>query len=213
MTVPNRAILNVAEEVFCKPTAREPKDTVEAIWGQIFAVSSAAPNLMQKIQGRRLSPTELRFVLLSAMLCSAISETCSNRRTYIGRIMELPKQVQHCLMTLIESFPRSQVGMTPSKSPQSTPTTKERTPKTTPSRSAVEATPKSAAARKNSGQPSTPGPTPGRRVGFSSPPAYGVQSTEKDLISILAWIRTIPLFNGMTGLTNTAVFSDRKVVR
>lgn len=229
----------MTEEVLALPnTEMEELDDVEAIWGRIFAALST-PKLLQKIAGRRLGPGELRFVLLSCLLSTAVSEGCLQRVTYIRRITGLSNDVQHALMMLIETFPK-----TPRKSPG-----RAKTPTKSPARSRVSGksparsiaasaslrtpnssrgsqeeleTPRSSGSRRDldtSFASTSRNSTPARpRRSFTSIRSLQSESrtnsegnNDSDLVALTNWIRSFPQMSGLGSLSNVRVLHDMKV--
>ena len=156
------AIHKIALEICGKDNtnATPPKypKNAEGIYGMIFQELSS-PALMQRIAGKRVTSTDLRTELICELLVRSVAETCANRRTYIGRILDLPKPVQEMLRIVIE---RSIKASTPQKkqqkpsvrqqSPQihepSTPIVNMSATKTTPSGGVHSRTPKSSGSRR-----------------------------------------------------------------
>lgn len=101
----NRAILQAAAEI-CnrKPTSQFNK----GCWGEIAKWVGCQSNSKET-------------TILSALLCFAIDEACTERNTYIGRIMGLDKNVQRTLMQLIKDFNDQKVEATPPKRSDSHP--------------------------------------------------------------------------------------------
>lgn len=214
------------------PANEEATDEVEAIWGQIFTALST-PKLLQKIAGRRLDSGELRFVLVSCLLSTAIGEGCSTRVTYINRIMGLPKDMQHALMTLIEAFPKTprrspSRSKTPTKSPA-----RSRTSGKSPSRSSIRTpqssrgqledieTPKSSGSRRDldhsfSSVARMSTPSRPRRtfttIRTSQTESKKVPTSSNiELMALISWIRTFPQMSGLGSLSTFDVLDDMKV--
>jgi hypothetical protein len=104
------AILQIAQDIFENSAVASSADD-EDVWGTIFRlVTNEVPSILQNFTQSRVSELQLRVVLLSAVLCHAVS--CTNRRTYIERIMELIPTVQQQLMAVIE---KHKMNATPSK--------------------------------------------------------------------------------------------------
>ncbi|KAI2502849.1 hypothetical protein MHU86_11596 [Fragilaria crotonensis] len=227
-----RAVLRVTEEILAMPLNDDAAIEVEAIWGQIFTALST-PKLLQKIAGRRLVPGELRFVLVSCLLSTAIGEGCLQRVTYINRIMGLSKEMQHALMTLIEAFPKTprrspSRSKTPTKSPARSRTSGRspsrssiRTPQSTrPKQDEIE-TPRSSGSRRdldNSFSSVTRMSTPSRpRRSFTSirssqtEPRKAPTASNIELTALISWIRTFPQMSGLGSLSNLEVLDNMKV--
>ena len=233
-----RNILRITEEILARPPS-EALGNVESIWGEVFAALST-PKLLQKIAGRRLGSGELRFVLLSCLLSTSVGEGCTQRITYINRIMSLSKDMQHALMTLVEAFPK-----TPHKSPG-----RAKTPTKSPGRTRIPG--KSPGCRSTG----TPGKSPGRltrtpmsshrqqeveiprssgsrrdldssfaSVSCNSTPSLprrsfsttlqteprSIISTKNDLLALMDWIRTFPQMAGIGPMSHAEVLEDLKV--
>jgi len=114
--------IDVAKAVLCvtalvsgkareQQEATNREDDAEKVWGLIFSCLNG-PKVMQLIAGRRVSSLELKHILLSSLVCACVSPTCTQRIEYINRIMALPNHIQHTLMKIIETYPK-----TPLKSP------------------------------------------------------------------------------------------------
>ena len=224
--------MKVTEEVLALPANDEAINDVEAIWGQIFTALST-PKLLQKIAGRRLSSGELRFVLVSCLLSTAIGEGCLQRVTYINRIMGLAKDMQHALMTLIEAFPKTprrspSRSKTPTKSParsrssgRSTSRSSIRTPQSTREQQDVIETPRSSRSRRDLDQSFSSV----ARMSTSSRPRRSFTSLRSpqtelktvhtasniELMALFSWIRTFPQMSGLGPLSNLDVLDNMKV--
>jgi hypothetical protein len=227
----------VTGEVLALPnTTLDESDDVEAIWGRIFAALST-PKLLQKIAGRRLGPGDLRFVLLSCLLSTAVSEGCLQRVTYISRIMGLPNDVQHTLMMLIETFPKTPRkspgrAKTPTKSPARSResgksparsiTASSRTPISSRGTQEEVETPRSSGSRRDldsSFASVSRNSTPGRpRRSFTSIRSLQLESrttsgkdNNSDLVALTSWIRSFPQMSGLGSLSNVGALDDMKV--
>ena len=205
-------------------------DDVEAVWGQVFGALST-PKLLQKIAGRRLATGELRFVLVSCLLSTAIGDGCLNRVMYINRILQLSKETQHALMNLIEAFPKTPCrspsrSKTPTKSPARSRTTGKSPATTTTPQSnkgqPVEAqTPRSSGSRRNldlSFSSCIRMSTPARpRRSFSSVRSpqtearIATQTINVELMALVSWIRTFPQMSGLGSLSTLDALHDMKV--
>lgn len=105
LTIFPRSIVTIAQAMCGKqaPPVGDPS-SVDSFWGSLFGlVSSIDPSVLQQLAGIRVSTVELRILLLSKLLCFCVSETCQQRRTYIGGILQLTDHDQLVLKGIIES--------------------------------------------------------------------------------------------------------------
>lgn len=114
-----RCILNITEEVLSR-TMSPPSlySTSEQTWA---AIRNLALTLLDDTESHLLSLYEPHhhhprshappltqqqqqhyYLVLSTVLCHVVSEECEQRKTYIGRILNLAKPVQHALMNIIK---------------------------------------------------------------------------------------------------------------
>uniref|UniRef100_A0A7S1ZBF5 Hook C-terminal domain-containing protein n=1 Tax=Ditylum brightwellii TaxID=49249 RepID=A0A7S1ZBF5_9STRA len=105
-----RAMLRVAEEIYGKSDSIRDSSQLqlseEESWVKICGITGS---------NSTNNSLENKNVVLSALLCRAISDDCALRQNYIARIMSLPSHIQRVLMKIIEN------GMNPCSSPKSPP--------------------------------------------------------------------------------------------
>lgn len=232
-------VLRVTEEILDREVTSPASTTVESIWAQVFSTLSS-PKLLQKMAGRRLCSTELRFVLLCALLSTSVHPTCDDRITYINRIMTLSKPVQHSLMTLIESFPKTpnkakspgrfrsparptatasalranaNVGRSPGRR---TPGRLIRTPMSSRRSSndedsnSVAETPRSSNARRRFPADTNNCFLKNNKNNISAT-KLKMFPEEPDLLALMGWIRSFPQLHGLGSLSQLEVLNDVKV--
>lgn len=101
--LPRSAILHVAEHLCGQQPSPPAFAAVDDIWAAVYnVVARVAPSSARMCDAPSMSLKDRQAALLSALLCYAVSDGCSDRQTHVGMILSLPRDVQQRLMGLIE---------------------------------------------------------------------------------------------------------------
>ena len=94
--------MKIAEQVCEQEPTPVAHTDVEDVWIDIqTVVSTVMEAAISLTVSQTMSLPTKQLSILTAMLCFAVSEDNSNRKTYIGRILRLPREMQHRLMRQI----------------------------------------------------------------------------------------------------------------
>ena len=94
---------------------------MEELWAATEkAVSKISSTAISLSVSATQTPVERQCAILSALLCHAVSDGCYDRKTHIGRVLSLPKEIQKRVMNIIERgrqimSPRIRVRATPAR--------------------------------------------------------------------------------------------------
>jgi hypothetical protein len=101
--LPRSAILHVAEHLCGQQPSPPAFATVDDIWAAVYnVVVRVDPSSARLCAASIMSLNERQASLLSALLCYAVSDGCTERQTHVGMILSLPRDIQQRLMGLIE---------------------------------------------------------------------------------------------------------------
>lgn len=103
LVFPYRAVLHVSEYLCGQPPSPPAFSTVDDIWGAVYnVVALISPSLARRCITPEMSLNERQTALLSALLCYAISDGCRERQAHVEKILSLSRDLQQCLMTVVE---------------------------------------------------------------------------------------------------------------